>query len=233
MLRRRTFLYAALALAVPLPAFALSGGDAPASDTLSVSASLDGCGIAASNVVCKIDASWNAVAGADRYTASVSSPDGAVSDYGDFGGTGTSIWVPYVGNGTYTVTISAWGTPPGADKPVVLTKQRATAADTSGNARPDTPQDFSNGAGGSTSTGDPGAGSGTGSGTTPSGPGSDPPPPNCDPATSEPPATTSDSASPPVVDGSATPPPDGCPVPPPVPPTTTTTTTTTTTPEGG
>jgi hypothetical protein len=226
MLRRRTFLYVALALAVPLPAFALTGGDAPAG--LSVSASLDECGIAASNVVCKIDASWNEVAGADRYTASVSSPDGAVSDYGDVGGTSTSIWVPYVGNGTYTVTVSAWGTPPGADKPVVVAKQRATTSDTSGRAKPDAPQTFTN----RTGTSDPADGQGAGAGAVPSDPSSDPPP-TCDRAAPQPPAPESDPATPPAADGTPPATADGCPEPPPPPPDTTTTTTTTTTPEGG
>lgn len=224
MLRRRTFLYAALALAVPLPAFALSGGAPSGSDSLTVSASLDGCGIASSNVVCKIDASWNEVAGAERYTASVASPDGAVSDYGDVTGTGTSIWVPYVGNGTYTVTVTAWGTPPGADNPVVVAKQRATTDGASGHSKPATTQDFNNGADETPPTTDPG----TGTTTVPSDTNHDPPP-ACDQAAT-PSAAVSGSAIPPVVDENAPPPTDGCPESPPAPPTTTTTTTTTPTP---
>ena len=43
------------------------------------------------------------VDGATSYTASVTAPNGAVSDYGDVGAGGASLWVPYVGNGTYTV----------------------------------------------------------------------------------------------------------------------------------
>jgi hypothetical protein len=122
---------AALALCVPLPAFALSGGD-PAPETagtLGVSASLDSCGIAGSSVVCKIDASWNSVEGATSYNAEVTSPDGSVVDYGDAGGAGTSFWVPYVGPGTYTVTVSAYGDPPGADKREVLAKDSSGAGE--------------------------------------------------------------------------------------------------------
>jgi hypothetical protein len=173
MLRRRTAIYAALALAVPLPAFALSGDDSSGSASLGVAASLDECGIAASTVVCKIDASWNTVAGAERYTASVTSPDGAVTDYGEVGGTSTSLWVPYVGNGTYTVTVSAWGTPPGADKPDVIAKQRAVTGEAQGGrAKPDATGSFSNDAADGDAT-DPSSADGD---PVPSEPGTDQPP---------------------------------------------------------
>lgn len=118
--RRRTALYVLLALAVPLPAFAISGEEGAPSPGLSVTASLDHCGILNSGVVCKIDAGWNAVPGAERYTASLTSPDGSVVDYGEVGAGGSSFWVPYVGSGTYTVSVSAWGTPPGEDDPEVI-----------------------------------------------------------------------------------------------------------------
>ena len=124
MPRRRTVALAALALCVPIPAWALSGGD-PAPETagtLGVSASLDSCGIAGSSVVCKIDASWNSIEGATSYSANVTSSDGSVVDYGDAGGSGTSFWVPYVGPGTYTVAVSAYGNPPGEDKRELITK---------------------------------------------------------------------------------------------------------------
>jgi hypothetical protein len=122
---------AALALCVPLPAFALTGDDAApeTAGTLGVSASLDSCGIAGSSVVCKIDASWSAVDGATSYSASITSPDGSVVDYGDAGGSGTSFWVPYVGAGSYTVTVSAYGDPPGEDERELLTKDSAGAGE--------------------------------------------------------------------------------------------------------
>jgi hypothetical protein len=226
MRRRRTVIYAALALAVPLPAFALSGDDSSGSTSLSVTASLDQCGIAASSVVCKIDASWNTVAGAERYTASVTSPDGAVTDYGDVGGTSTSLWVPYVGNGTYTVTVSAWGTPPGADKSEVIAKQRAvTGEGQGGRAKPHATQSFSNDAG----DGDATEPAGPGGDPVPSEPGTDQPP-ACDPAAPDAPDTGTDPSTP-TTDGTgvAEPDTDECPDPG-DPETTTTTTGTTTTP---
>lgn len=129
-MRGRTVLYVLLALTVPTGAFALTGGgnEAPApSPSLSVGASLDSCGIGADTVVCKIDASWNQLPGATRYTASVARADGSVIDYGDVGAGSASFWVPYVGNGTYTVTVSAYGTPPGADEPEVIAKDSSSA----------------------------------------------------------------------------------------------------------
>ena len=129
-MHRRALLYAALALAVPLPALAITahgGGDAgqPAPVDLQVSASLDSCGTAADTIVCKIDASWNSVPGATRYTANVTRADGTVVDFGDIGGTSESFWVPYAGNGTYTVSVSAYGTPPGADEEELVARDRA------------------------------------------------------------------------------------------------------------
>jgi hypothetical protein len=105
--RIRIAALAALALAVPLKAGAVDGEGAG----LSVAASLDYCGVAQTSIVCKIDASWSDVEGAEYYTASVTLADGSVQDIGDLGDAGsTSLWVPYAGDGTYMVTISAWGT---------------------------------------------------------------------------------------------------------------------------
>jgi hypothetical protein len=107
--RRRALIYAALALAVPLPALALTGGS---ESGLSVSASLQRCGVGGSGVMCEIGASFGGVDGAEYYTATVTAPDGTVTDYGQVAGAGagsTSVWVPYVGSGTYTVTVTAWG----------------------------------------------------------------------------------------------------------------------------
>jgi hypothetical protein len=126
--RRRALLYAALALAVPLPALAITGAESDAA-SLEVSAGLDNCGLVADQIVCKIDATWSEIPGADRYSASVTRADGSVVDYGDVGAGSASFWVPYVGNGTYTVEVSAWGTPPGEDKARVLTKEVAAASD--------------------------------------------------------------------------------------------------------
>lgn len=130
-MRGRALIYAALALAVPLPALAISGDDTaeapPAPETLTVSASLDSCGTATDTIVCKIDASWNEITGADRYTASVTRADGSVVDFGDVGAGGSSFWVPYVGNGTYTVTVSVYGTLPGSKKPERIARDSSAA----------------------------------------------------------------------------------------------------------
>ena len=101
---RRTILLALLALAVPLPAFALSGGETSEPAGISVSASLGDCGLAESRIVCQIDASWNAVEGAD------------VRD-------------PERGAGTYSVQVSAWGTPPGDEEARVIARDRSTSTE--------------------------------------------------------------------------------------------------------
>ena len=46
---------------------------------------------------------------------SVTSPNGSVVDQGETSGQGSSVWVPYVGPGTYSVTVTAYGTPPGEE----------------------------------------------------------------------------------------------------------------------
>ena len=138
--RRRTILLAALALAVPLPAFGLGSGadDGPELQALSVEASLAGCGVAEAAILCEIDASWSSIEGADDYTVSVTRPDGSVFDVGSAGAGagGTSIFVPYAGNGTYSVQVVAWGTAPGSEEPKVLARESAepTAGDGSDGA---------------------------------------------------------------------------------------------------
>jgi hypothetical protein len=127
---RRAFIYAALALAVPLPAYALSSGDAPESApaALSVSVLLDRCGLLETEIVCKLDVSYGEIAGATSYTASVTRADGSVVDYGEVGGGDTSLWVPYVGAGTYSVEIAAYGDPPQpGGRPDLLSRDLSTA----------------------------------------------------------------------------------------------------------
>lgn len=130
-MRRRALIYAALAVTVPLPALAVPGRGGPAElpqQSLSVAASLDSCGTAANSIVCKIDASWNDIAGATRYTASVARADGSVVNFGDVGAGSGSFWVPYAGDGTYTVTVSAHGTSPGEGEPKVVARDRSAAS---------------------------------------------------------------------------------------------------------
>ncbi len=110
-------LLALLALAAPLPAFAISDQAfqpvtaSPGPAAISVSTSLDSCGVLEDGVVCKIDVSFNSVPNADSYSATVTRADGSVIDYGGVGAGGTSLWVPYVGSGNYSVRITAYGEP--------------------------------------------------------------------------------------------------------------------------
>ena len=125
--RLRTVVLALLALLVPLPALALNG-DAPdpgAPVGIAVSVGLGDCGLAEAQIVCELDASWSAVEDADYYTVSVTRADGSVVDYGQSTGTAMSMWVPYVGAGSYSVRVSAWGTPEGEQKARVIARDRA------------------------------------------------------------------------------------------------------------
>jgi hypothetical protein len=112
-------------LALGVPAFAFGGEQGPSGGSLSVSASLGGCGLANAAIVCQIDASWTAFEGADYYTVSVTRADGSVVDLGQSSGTSRSLYVPYVGPGTYSVQVSAWGTPPGEEEPEVLAREQS------------------------------------------------------------------------------------------------------------
>jgi hypothetical protein len=118
-------------LALGVPAFAFGGEQPPAVGDLSVSASLGGCGLAGNAIVCEIDASWNELEGADYYTVSVTRADGSVVDLGQSTGSSRAIFVPYVGPGTYSVQVAAWGTPPGEEEPRVLAREKSlsTASD--------------------------------------------------------------------------------------------------------
>jgi hypothetical protein len=119
-----------LALAAPLPALATSdkGMEPISADrgpaALEVSTSLDSCGTLESKVICKLDVSYNALAEATSYSATVTHADGSVVDYGNVATGGTSLWVPYVGSGTYSVRVTAFGTPPRpkGGKPVISTE---------------------------------------------------------------------------------------------------------------
>lgn len=108
-LRHKVAALAALALAAPaVPAFALPGEDGRGGG-LAVSAQLRGCGDAGSGVVCEVDVSHGTVSGASRYEATVTGPDGSVTALGEVGPGGARVWVPYVGNGTYSVEVAAYG----------------------------------------------------------------------------------------------------------------------------
>jgi hypothetical protein len=127
---RRLHVVGLTMLALCVPPFAFGGEEAPAGpQSLQVSASLGGCGLAEAAIVCTIEASWNAIEGADSYAVSVTRPDGSVLDVGEGAGTGRTVFVPYVGPGNYSIQVTAWGTPPGDDDAEVLARDRATSTD--------------------------------------------------------------------------------------------------------
>jgi len=124
--RRRALILAALALAIPLPALALTGGSGSG---LAVSASLNGCGVAGGSIVCGIDASFSGVPEARYITASVTAPDGSVTDFGTVahGASGSAtLWVPYTGSGNYSVSASAWGVDDSGNPEVIETEEAET-----------------------------------------------------------------------------------------------------------
>jgi len=126
-MRRRVLLLTAFALSVPVPAFALSGHEpvgtdaAPEPATLAVSVTLDRCGIVGAEVLCKLDVTYDSVAGASSHTATVTRADGSVIDYGAIAPGATSLWVGYAGDGSYAVEVSAYGEPdePGGAAPLI------------------------------------------------------------------------------------------------------------------
>jgi hypothetical protein len=121
--RRRALILAALALAVPLPALALTGGSGSG---LAVQASLGTCGVAGGSITCSIEAGFSGIPEARYITASVTAPDGSVTDFGNVvrcsSGSAT-LWVPYTGSGTYTVSASAWGIDDEGDLEVIDTEK--------------------------------------------------------------------------------------------------------------
>jgi hypothetical protein len=116
-------LAATASLAALIPA-AASAQPQPAG--LSVSADVSGChgSPAAGTVVCDIYVSFSSISGARSYTAEVTRPGGGVQTFGVSGGSAT-LPVGYTGNGTYVVTIKAYGDPAGADKNGVIAKSSA------------------------------------------------------------------------------------------------------------
>ena len=101
-----------LALAASTPALASSDNAMEPTDAargpaaLEVSTALDSCGTLEDEVLCKLDVSYNALPEAASYSAAVTRADGSVVDYGGVAPGGTSLWVPYVGSGTYSVRVT-------------------------------------------------------------------------------------------------------------------------------
>jgi hypothetical protein len=108
--RNRAARFLAVALVAAPIALAGNSDSARALGSVTVNASLDRCGTLQGEVVCKLDASFGLVPGATSYSATVIRPDGSAVDQGTIAGTGSaSFYVPYAGDGTYTVQISAYG----------------------------------------------------------------------------------------------------------------------------
>lgn len=135
MITRRVLLVVAIAAIalVPLRAFGVVGGGTSAPSGLSVSAGLGSCGVAGDGIVCQIQVSFSGVEDADHYTASVTLADGSVQDIGTVGsgegGGSASVFVPYVGSGTYSVSVSAWGSPDDEGDPELLDRERDRASE--------------------------------------------------------------------------------------------------------
>ena len=127
-----------LALAASTPALASADNAMEPTDAargpaaLEVSTALDSCGTLADQVICKLDVSYNALPDAASYSAAVTRADGSVVDYGGVAPGGTSLWVPYVGSGNYSVRVTAYGAPeqPGGDNEVVSTEVTPTETET-------------------------------------------------------------------------------------------------------
>ena len=127
-----------LALAASTPALASADNAMEPTDAargpaaLEVSTALDSCGTLADQVICKLDVSYNALPEAASYSAAVTRADGSVVDYGGVAPGGTSLWVPYVGSGTYSVRVTAYGAPeqPDGDQEVVSTEVTPTEPET-------------------------------------------------------------------------------------------------------
>ena len=115
-------LAATASLAALIPAVA-SARQQPAA--LQVTADVVGChgSPAAGSVVCDLSVSFSSINGARSYTAEVSRPGGGVQSFEVSGGAAT-LPVGYTGNGTYTVTIKAYGDPAGEAKNGVIAKAK-------------------------------------------------------------------------------------------------------------
>jgi hypothetical protein len=101
-MKRAVVAVVAIAIAIAVLAGTASGGG------IRVDASLSGCKPSGGGAVCNIRAAFTGVAGAEYYTASVTRPDGATQGFGRVPAGGASVWPRYTGDGTYTITITAW-----------------------------------------------------------------------------------------------------------------------------
>lgn len=87
---------------------------AEADPGLAPTATASGCRPAGEQMQCAISVSFNAVAGAEHYTASIQSPGGVVTPYGQIMGPATGrvsalLRFPYSGDGGHRVVVRAFG----------------------------------------------------------------------------------------------------------------------------
>jgi hypothetical protein len=111
MRRRWIIPFVALALLMPVGALAVGGGG---SEGLNIEASLERCGVAGDTVICELDVNFDRIDEGEYYTATVTRPDSTVQSFGSVASGGSDraaaeLWVPYAGNGSYVVEITAWG----------------------------------------------------------------------------------------------------------------------------
>lgn len=101
-MRIRIALIASVATALTLPVTASS------TTTFPVSTSFAGCDSPAP-ASCRINVGFSPVSGAAGYAAAAQLPDGSTQALGSIAPGTTTVTVPYRGNGTYVVTITALG----------------------------------------------------------------------------------------------------------------------------
>lgn len=106
--RRKLFRSALLVACVAALALSIPTGTASGGGNISVEASLGGCEPAGNTYRCQINASFTGVSGSEYYTASVTGPDGRTQGFGTVPAGSASVWATYTGDGTYTITITAW-----------------------------------------------------------------------------------------------------------------------------
>jgi hypothetical protein len=95
---RKAVILAAVSVALAFPVSASSTVSFP------VSTALGGCSAGS----CSINVRFDSVSGADSYTGLVQTPNGSSVSLGDLAPGSSSVSVPYVGKGTYTVAVTAW-----------------------------------------------------------------------------------------------------------------------------
>jgi hypothetical protein len=139
-------------------------------------------------IACQVNLSFNSLPNATSYAATITSPDGSVTDLGGVSPSGASAWIPYVGAGTYSVQVTAYGTPldgteDGDGKPDVIAT--GVSPPQAGEAQPRVPLNHHNDVDAS-SADDAGSNHGDGTASVETGSADDTQTTTCDPATTTP-----------------------------------------------